>query len=723
MNERDRVALRLTQGLSGLALVALLVQMIRLRFVCDDAYISFRYVRNLLEGHGLVFNPGEWIEGYTNFLWVIEVAALWAVGIDPALASLMLSWTMTGAVVWVTARWARQHGDAWVVALAMLLLATERSLAVWASGGLATRQFTLFVTVAWWLGSQPGRRAAAGASAMWGLAALTRPEAYLLAPLSMGLSFIDRWRKGTLDRLTIVAWGLPAAALVTLHLAFRRWAYGEWLPNTYYAKSTGGWAELGFQYLWGVTLESGLYLIVPLAVGGVVARVRASGRFAEAAGLICIVAYLPFLIRTGGDHFEWRPLDWWWPALAVGAAQGLARVADALKQRAWALPLALGVLVYSRAFQVGHELARVDRLFDPVPKPIWVTKRRAPFLRFIPGVAQSVSTYNRVMKHLIEHGAAIRQRHHASYANKRLLHYTPVLMARGPALPPEFAIAQPSVGIVPFSLPDFRVVDTRGLTDAVIARNPVEQQKFLAHDRRPPQGYLRSVGAVLYVRPPVSSVRESLAQKALAMSFSDDVVLPLGLSLRDPTPLFDALDPKTFSFRHAVAAPTQRNRLQVDGKRYRGVEILGRFDRTLEDWRAEGTFAERSPIHLEVEGQAPVNGGLGRSVFNSFDAVKGDDATGRVWSPETKVPPDAFLSFFVGGGQGPGVGVRVRVNGVVLADVQGRRSEQLNYHYVDLRSQGGGTMQIEIYDDAEGDWGHILADHFVVLQGESSFPK
>ena len=43
----------------------------------DDAFISFRYVRNLLEGHGLVFNPGERVEGYSNFLWVPELAAIW----------------------------------------------------------------------------------------------------------------------------------------------------------------------------------------------------------------------------------------------------------------------------------------------------------------------------------------------------------------------------------------------------------------------------------------------------------------------------------------------------------------------------------------------------------------------------------------------------------------------------------------------------------------------
>ena len=41
-------------------------------FVCDDAYISFQYARNLASGFGLTFNRGlDPVEGYTNFLWVI----------------------------------------------------------------------------------------------------------------------------------------------------------------------------------------------------------------------------------------------------------------------------------------------------------------------------------------------------------------------------------------------------------------------------------------------------------------------------------------------------------------------------------------------------------------------------------------------------------------------------------------------------------------------------
>src|SRR4051794_37248022 len=43
-------------------------------FTIDDAYISFRYAENLASGHGLVYNLGERVEGYTNFLWVVLLA-------------------------------------------------------------------------------------------------------------------------------------------------------------------------------------------------------------------------------------------------------------------------------------------------------------------------------------------------------------------------------------------------------------------------------------------------------------------------------------------------------------------------------------------------------------------------------------------------------------------------------------------------------------------------
>ena len=58
-----------------------------LRWVCDDAFISFRYAKNLSEGSGLVYNPNEFVEGYTNFLldFANESPSFW--GMDVLLFS------------------------------------------------------------------------------------------------------------------------------------------------------------------------------------------------------------------------------------------------------------------------------------------------------------------------------------------------------------------------------------------------------------------------------------------------------------------------------------------------------------------------------------------------------------------------------------------------------------------------------------------------------------
>ena len=57
--------------LVGLSAYGLLVA--RFNFVCDDAFISFRYARNLADGLGLRYNLGVEppVEGYSNFLWVL----------------------------------------------------------------------------------------------------------------------------------------------------------------------------------------------------------------------------------------------------------------------------------------------------------------------------------------------------------------------------------------------------------------------------------------------------------------------------------------------------------------------------------------------------------------------------------------------------------------------------------------------------------------------------
>ena len=64
---------------------------------CDDDFITYRYARNLIEGHGLVFNPGERVEGFSAPGWLLLVALAMKNGIDPAIFSVAISIVAMGA--------------------------------------------------------------------------------------------------------------------------------------------------------------------------------------------------------------------------------------------------------------------------------------------------------------------------------------------------------------------------------------------------------------------------------------------------------------------------------------------------------------------------------------------------------------------------------------------------------------------------------------------------
>ena len=123
-----------------------------------------------------------------------------------------------------------------------VLLAAHPAFAYWCVGGLETMPYTLLVVLA--LHDQLSEQASGSGrrSAIWlGLAALMRPEAPLLAAgFAIGRA-CDGPGRGVRDRLRDQAlwWGILASFLVPF-LAFRRFYFGDWLPNTFYAKTGFG---------------------------------------------------------------------------------------------------------------------------------------------------------------------------------------------------------------------------------------------------------------------------------------------------------------------------------------------------------------------------------------------------------------------------------------------------------------------------------------------------
>ena len=310
-------------------------------FLCDDAFISFRYARNLLEGHGLVFNPGERVEGYSNFLWVLELAALWGLlGVPPEQVAPWLSVACTAGTLaalwwWIACLPVLPHRGL-VGWMAFGLLCSSATFAVWTSGGgLETRQFTFFIVLAVVSLSlyRDSRWGLLASSLSLVLAAGTRPEGLMTGLVCIGWfaaqsmadagRFRPDWRR--------LAWlAVPFVVLVAAHFLFRYAYYGEWLPNTYYAKHVRPWYESGFRYLWAAALETGLYLLLPLAAVAACARWRAHRDGAFALPLLLMGVHMAYVMRIGGDYFEYRPLDFYWPLLVLPAAAGIVHLGSRL---------------------------------------------------------------------------------------------------------------------------------------------------------------------------------------------------------------------------------------------------------------------------------------------------------------------------------------------------------------------------------------------------------
>ena len=211
-------------------------------FLLDDAFFSFRYVRNLLEGHGLVFNRGERVEGYSNFLWVMELALLWGVfGLRPEHAAPWLSVAFTvgtiAAMLWWVARLPALQHRALVAWLALGLVCSSATFAVWTSaGGLETRQFTFFIVLAVVCLSlyRESRHALLAVSLSLAAAALTRPEGPLFAVCCFAWYAVQRrvdtgqWGRGWREAACLA---VPVVVLVAGHYLFR------------------------YSYLWGMAAE------------------------------------------------------------------------------------------------------------------------------------------------------------------------------------------------------------------------------------------------------------------------------------------------------------------------------------------------------------------------------------------------------------------------------------------------------------------------------------
>ena len=315
----------------------------------DDAYISYRYARNLASGDGLVFNPGQRVEGYSNLLYVLILSPAFRIAGDSAILpiAVTLNGACAAAALVLFHRRLRARFGPRPAAQAAALFSMWPAVWLWNASGMETA-LVLLLQVALWAEvtrdeSPPRVRPLV---VVFVLLVLARADGFVVA--SIGVLFLALRRDLVRAGAGAAAVVLTTAAVVVGRLAY----YGHPLPNTYYAKVSGPLLERiadAAAQLADLALRAGLlpYLIV-LAV----AAVEAARARRLAFEPLFAMLWLGYWIYVGGDVFAERFLL---VLVPLGAAVIAGWAAEGRRVRAAA------ALIAAFAFQLAPLAA--DRRF------------------------------------------------------------------------------------------------------------------------------------------------------------------------------------------------------------------------------------------------------------------------------------------------------------------------------------------------------------------------
>jgi arabinofuranosyltransferase len=294
------------------------------RFVQDDAYIVFRYAEHWARGEGLVWNPGERVEGYSSFLYTALLGLASRLGLDPVAASHAIGLAcFLGSLLAIFATARLTFDSAPAALLTVALLGANYTFSIFATGGLETSLHAFLVCCALWLLARGQARGwpapvAAQLSVVAGLLMLTRPDSAIPCAVFIGIAL---WRTSRAPAApawwTYAALLAPASAIVGLWLMWKLAYYGELLPNTYHVKVASSTSpQLGIRYLYVFVASYWLFPLAALALFRATRLVRERCD-ALVAAMVFVALWVGYILRIGGDFMEFRFMVPLLPALML----------------------------------------------------------------------------------------------------------------------------------------------------------------------------------------------------------------------------------------------------------------------------------------------------------------------------------------------------------------------------------------------------------------------
>lgn len=314
MQERGNPSLAKTL-VFALFIVYLMV-ILRDAWVGDDVFITLRTVKQWVMRGELGWNPHERVQAYTHPLWMMLLAAGYAITREPYYTTLVLSVLCSGAAIGVVIGKSQQRLGS---VLFLALLINSRAFVDYSTSGLEnplthllcastfvfyTRpNFALAQTRRW---PEHGRRVLL-VSFLTALAMVNRLDTVLLVAPMAAWTAVEALRAGLKLRTAIFAVLIGALPILAWE-AFSLVYYGSLVPNTALAKlntqiPSGELFFQGLNYLYESLTADHLTLV---AILGGLSLPLATGQARNFAVVAGSALYTLYLLKIGGDFMSGR---------------------------------------------------------------------------------------------------------------------------------------------------------------------------------------------------------------------------------------------------------------------------------------------------------------------------------------------------------------------------------------------------------------------------------